>query len=506
MTTINGLFEEYTREGRFHDLIGLLEEKIQESSSQNEQIPLELKLSETFYAIREFKRAKKLTEKIIPIVQKNSDYSLVGNAENLLGKIYRIYQRYPEAIKHYQNAEKAFKLSNNIRGLSKVYHNLGNVYIFLVQFKDAKKYHFKALELARQGGEKSAIASSLLNIGSMFYQSGEIDKALAHFTKACNLFEEIQDIPSLAATYLNLAETSLLRRDYKTASLNSSKAASLYMKQQNKVGHKLALMTLARTKKALGSFDEAIEIFNNIIDLAPTEIQDETLFELGECYLNKNQLNEAQETFEKILELPTGTNQQKGYSLDNLARIAIENKEFEKARRLFTKLLKLLSKMDPRDPDSIASIQGNLSLMYLKTGDIDRAWEFLRQSLNYFKKRKIFDELLTLSNNFRNELILIDDFEHTIYILSEYIIPTVKKTKQYVAENQYHYEIAFLYHLKGDTEKGLRYWKQNHNKKESLKKYTISLLNNPYIDDNTKEKFELQHTSFFDQLFSSNDR
>ncbi|MHA2245812.1 MAG: tetratricopeptide repeat protein [Candidatus Hodarchaeales archaeon] len=494
-------FEEHVEglslRGRFHDLIRILEEKIPETNSQQEKLQLELQLAEAFYSIRDSKKAKKLVEEILPVIEELGDHLLVGNAENLLGKIYRLHQRYSDALIHYQNAEKAFKLVKNNEGLSKIYHNCGNVYIFLEKFKEAHKFHFKALKIALQEGKKEAIASSHLNIGSMFYQKGEVDQALSHFKKARDLLEEIQDIPNLAATYLNLAETFLLRRDYLAARKNSSKAGSLYEKQSNFLGQRLALITLARSEKASGSLDKAIEIYNKIIDINPAE---EILLELGECYLKQNQVDNAKKTFEMILGLSTRSPHSVGYSLDYLARIAIDNEDFDEARKIYTQLVKVLGKMTPQDPDSIASTQGNIGFMCLKTGNLDRAWEYFCLASDYFKKRKIWDELITLGSNYRNEFVAARDFEKAITVLQEYIIPSVKKSKDKIKENQYQYEVALLHHLKGDTEEGLRYWRKSH-RKVSFQKYSA-----PFIasirEESTKKELEKQHLGFLKQVLS----
>ena len=498
MSTFDKSIEKFIRQGRFHDLIKMLEEKILEAKSQDEKLRLEFQLAESYYTIRDFKNAKRLVEEILLLVQELGNHSMVGNAENLLGKIYRLHQLYSDALLHYQNAEKAFKLAKDNEGLSKIYHNYGNVYIFLERFKEAKKFHFKALEVTRQEGKLNAIASSYLNIGSMFYQDGEVDQAQTHFEKARDLFEEIQDIPNLAATYLNLAETFLLRREYGAALKNSSKAVNLYEKHQNILGQRLAQTTFARSAKAEGLLDEAIETYNQIISLNPAE---DIFLELGECYLHQNQTDKAKKTFEMILELPTRTSRVVGISLDYLARIAIDNGEYNEACKIYTQLLKILNNMELKDPDSIASTQGNLGYMHFKIGNIDRAWKFFGFACDYFKKRKIWDELITLGSNYRNEFVALSDYERAITVLQDFILPAVKKSQNKMIENQYHYEVALLHHLKGNTNEGLSYWNKKHNKKISFQKYSAPLLASVF-EERTKKELENKHLSFLKQLTS----
>ncbi len=496
MTINNERIKILTRQGRFHDLINMLEEEIPKVESQNKKLHLEYQLAEAYYSIRDSKNAKKIVERLLPKFQKLGNHSMVGDSENILGKIYRLHQRYSDALVHYQNAEKAFKLAKNNEGLSKIYHNLGNVYIFLERFKEAQKFHFKALEIAQLEGKQEAIGSSHLNIGSMYYQNGEVDLAMSHFEKARDVFKEIQDITNLAATYHNLAESYFLRREYISAQKNSSKAASLYEKLQNVLGQNIALTTQARSAKAAGSIDKAIDTYNQIEN--PT---DGILLELGECYLNQNQADIAKKTFERILELPTRNSLSIGYSLDNLARIAINKEEFEEARKIYTQLLEVLFSMKPQDPDSIASTQGNLGYMHLKMGALKPAWEYLIIASDYFKKRKNWDELITLGSNYRNELVATKDYQGAITVSREFILPVVRKSKDKMQENQYHYEVALLYHLKGETEEGFNYWKKKYNRKIAFQKYSAPFLAS-VLDESNKKELEKQHLRFLKQLLN----
>lgn len=494
MTIDDERFKLLTRQGRFHDLIKMLDEEILKAESYKKKLYLEYQLAEAYYSIQDSNNAKKIVEGLLPKFHELGNQSMVGDSENLLGKIYRLHQRYSEALVHYQNAEKAFKLAKNNEGLSKIYHNLGNAYIFLERFKEAQKFHLKALKIAQSEGKQDAIGSSHLNIGSMYFQNGEVDLAMSHFEKARDIFKEIQDIPNLAATYHNLAESYLLRREYISAQKNSAKAVSLYEKLQNNLGQNLALTTQARSAKAAGSLDEAINIFNQIIN--PT---DEILLELGECYLNQNQTDNAKKIFEKILELPTRTSLSVGYSLDYLARIAINEEDFIEARKIFTQLLELLLSMKPQDPDSIASTQGNLGYMYLKMGDPKTAWEYLTFVSDYFKKRKTWDEMITLGSNYCNEFVLTKEYSRAIRVIQEFILPAVKKSKDTMLENQYHYEVALLYHLKGETEEGLDYWNKMHNRKITFQKYSAPFLAS-ILDESIKKELERQHLRFLKQL------
>lgn len=500
MSRFGEQLEKYAQQGKFHDMVKLLEQKLPTIHSSQENAELRLQLAEAYYQTREFLKSRSLAQELLEEGKQQNDHLLIGNAENLLGKIYRIHQRYSEAIDRYQRAEQAFKLVENTEGLSKVYHNLGNVYIFLDRFKQAKKYHFKALEIAQEDNRQDFIASSFLSIGSLFFNNGELDEALSYFEKACRLLEDAHDEPTLAASYHNLAEVLLLRNNFEDACDYSSKALALYKKQENVIGQRLALTTYARSTKAMGLFDKSIEAYLSIIDLKGAGNLEEALRELGETYITLNQLDEAKKVFEQILETPARTPQDEGQALDYLARIAVTENNLEQGIKLYDQLLEILNDGEPLDQDSIAATQANLGYALLKADQMDRAWELLERATKYFKKRKNWEELAIVANNFKDELILKRNYELAIFLLEKYSIPCLKKLKNPEVENQHHYEVALLHHLQGNTPKGLDYWKKNHNSKVASPQKTARFLQNPFFDEQTKKELDRQHLAFLQQF------
>ena len=488
---------EFTRTGNYHNIITLLEQEIVKTEKEEEIYNLELKLAETYYSIREFSKAKAIGEKLLPLVEKKSDHVLKGDVENLLGKIYRIHQRYDEALTHYENAKKSFKLANHNLGLSKIYHNIGNVYVFLGQFKESLKNHHKALDLAQQEGADEAIASSYLNIGGAHYQNGQVDQASDYFSKARDLFEKIGDEPSLAAIYLNLAETNMLRREFKSAKENSQLSKDLYTKQQNIVGQKLALTTLGKAEKLSGLYDDAIETFNTLMTIEPDKTPEIIYFELGECYLLTNQKIKAKEIFEKILELPNRTQESIGYSLDSLARIAIELNNYEEAKAIYSQLVDVLNNKEPLDNDSIIATQANLGFVLLKTGDFDKSWKYLETCTNYFRKKKNLEELITFTNNYRDHLLSVDDYQNSISVIKDFTIPALKKlSKDKNQLNQYNYEVALLYKIMGKNEEALAYQKKKIKKKTSFPILEPSFLQSSLIEETKRDNLKKHHISF----------
>ncbi len=501
MNDINVQIMEYSRRGKYEEIVAILEQEIKKTENITKKYDYELKLAEIYYSMRKFSKAKTIGEKLLPLVKEESKLELIGDVENLLGKIYRIHQRYDEAMLHYQNAKRYFTETNSKAGLAKIYHNIGNVHVFLGEFKEALKNHHKALELAQQEGNDEAIASSFLNIGSTHYQNGEVDKAIESFIKAKRIYESIQDEPSLAAVHLNLAETNLLRRDYPAAIDNSSISSKLYDKQKNQIGMKLALTVKGRAEKASGLSPNAIETFSNMITSFPNDVQEDIYIELGESFLFENRKIEAKETFEKIMELPSRTQQGTGFSLDYLARIATELENLDEAKRIYSQLLNLLHSMEPQDEDSIVSTQANLGFVLLRIGEFAKAWELLKSCCTYFTRKKNLEDLTALTNNFRDYLISQEEYAHSITIIEDFIIPAVKKlTKEINQITQLNYEVAFLYYLMGKKSEALNHWNKKLPKKRTFQRISPTFLNSLIFDEKKQEELKHQHILFLKNI------
>ncbi|UCE14300.1 MAG: hypothetical protein JSV04_03765, partial [Candidatus Heimdallarchaeota archaeon] len=75
------------------------------------------------------------------------------------------------------------------------------------------------------------------------------------------------------------------------------------------------------------------------------------------------------------------------------------------------------------------------------------------------------------------------------------------KSEEKSKENHYHYEVALLFHLKGETQEGLNYWKKNHNKKKTFQTDSPSFLAS-IIEESTKEELEQEHVKFLKQVLN----
>ncbi len=501
MTTLKQQIKELQNKGAYKELIQILDESIKSENDPENKFVMQFQLAEALFNVRNFTIAKKQAEELVLVFQEKKKYNLLGEIENLLGKIFRIYQRYDEALKHYRNAEVAFQRCNNTEGLSKIYQNIGNVFIFLEKFKEANKYHLKALELAKSIENDSLIANSYLNLGSMHYQNGEVDNALNHYENARMILERQNDKPSLAAVYLNLAETYFLRRTYENSSKLSAKSVLIYKELSNVIGQVLALRTFAKSEKELRNYNEAITSYKEIVTLQEPNVNEEIYLELGACYIELKNTDAAIKSYEAILKLSDSTPQGKGFALNFLAMINGEKKHFSKAVEYYERLILVLRSLPSKDEESIATTQGNLGYMLLRLGKIEESLLQLDSALKYLKKKKIWEDSIILVSNYLSEFIRISKYNEGISFLKKYSIPLVESLKDKAIINNFTYDLSLLHHITGDSLLGLSYW-QKHSKKSPLQQYRPDFLNNLELEEEQKKFLEQEHSKFLQKIMS----
>ena len=97
---------------------------------------------------------------------------------NNVGNIYRTQDRFPEALKYYEDALKiAIQIGDiNARGL--ILNNSGTIYVSQTNYTEAMKRYDEALKISKQLGDRSLNSSCLLNIGNLKRIQGNTQEGL----------------------------------------------------------------------------------------------------------------------------------------------------------------------------------------------------------------------------------------------------------------------------------------------------------------------------------------
>jgi len=106
--------------------------------------------------------------------------------------------------------------------------------------------------------------------------------------------------------------------------------------------------------------------------------------ECGKALINLGLLDTAQSSFLRALEMVEDESEEKAVLSGNLGLIYLKRGELDKAEEMFLRVLKIEDKLGR--PDSIANSYGNLGALYKRRGDKKRAGEFWEKSRDLYKQ------------------------------------------------------------------------------------------------------------------------
>ena len=232
----------------------------------------ELKSANPKLMLQYSERALKLAQKIKYKLAEGNAYLNLGNANIILGN-------YPQALRHFTNAQAVFEKesasgnSKDIRnGLARAYGSIGIVFSEQSNYAKALQYNLKAVKIYEAEGNLAKCARIYNNIGIVYKSQGEDFKALDYFIKCLKIQEKSGD-KSSAITTTNIGNIYLAQKNYPKASEYYSKAHALFKRYPDARGlgelyNNLALYykNTGETQKALESCNNALVQFDSIDD------------------------------------------------------------------------------------------------------------------------------------------------------------------------------------------------------------------------------------------------
>ncbi len=132
-----------------------------------------------------------------------------------------------------------------------IVHELGKNYYFLHDYGHAKEYENLALQLARAGSNKEQTADILMLSGVLYSKSGapaESDKALLFYSDALKLLEDLKDTLRISTAYGNIASVYGNRGDYLRDLEMSFKVLNIKEKIKDKTSLVMVLHNIALTE------------------------------------------------------------------------------------------------------------------------------------------------------------------------------------------------------------------------------------------------------------------
>jgi adenylate cyclase len=331
-------------------------------------------------------------------IENSKDDSLKVDGLNALSKKYSL-ESPPSAI-HFANLAKALaeKLGYKV-GVAYAYKNLGLVYYNQGNYVETVNYWQQSLTMFEAIGYKKGIANILGNFGALYFDQGDDPKALEYDFNSLKISEEIHDTLRMATMLNNIASV------YQNKDNTQDKALEFYLRAE-------PLAEISGDNDLLGS----------------------TLVGIGEIYLKKDSsrikdnpkaLDTAVFYFEKSLKVFNNTIHAP-YTLNQLGRVYMTKKEFEKAIQYQMQALETSKKFESKNDITISLI--GLAQTYQQKGDLKLALQTFKQAEEtgsetegayrmkdiYEGQTEIYARLRDYSNAFKYQYLLIG-VKDTIY-------------------------------------------------------------------------------------------
>ncbi|MEP1094052.1 MAG: sensor histidine kinase [Cyclobacteriaceae bacterium] len=256
--------------------------------------------------------AFKSVDAAVSVAQSAKDDRLMGNAFYYKGMMCYLTTAHDSAIHFSDKAINHYQLIKNDYGIASIYNLKGLVNERLSNYEGAIEQYLKSVEYAELTDNLYSQSNPLHNIGLIYEKMKDYKRGLAYFEKALKIREEIGDSSFLAASHMSIA------------SMNQ------YLGNDS--------LTLAYSNRAIDWFENLDDTYNLMI----------AYNNLGQYYLKKNDLQVAEQLFEKSTGLAPPETYPENFILSTANRIILKNKQkkYREAIQIGERALKIAKAND----------------------------------------------------------------------------------------------------------------------------------------------------------------
>lgn len=291
---------------------------------------------------------------------------------NGIGSYYSAKTEYQNAIEYYERTLKIHEELGNERGLGIVMNNLGNQHLQLGNFDEAFNYYQQASEIFREIDFDRGTAATLTGMAVIYENLGQFNSVLDVYQEVLEIRRKQGDKYELANTLSNIAVTySLMLNDSLESIFGPNYQDSIYIKglqPEIEYGQK--------------SIEYNLQALNLRREIGHTSGVAITLANLGTVYQSLGKFDQANEYFTEWLELSEEVQDDDTKVSVNigLGRYALYEEDFSKAIIYFNNAYRLANEINKKT--YIREAARNLSDLYEKTGNFERALEYFKRFHN----------------------------------------------------------------------------------------------------------------------------
>ncbi len=221
-------------------------------------------------------------------------------------------------------------------------------------YTQEEAYLQEGLNYARQIGDRVQMCVLLMNLGATTAEQGHYNQAEEIFQEGLFIARKIGHRDWTSALLSNLGDIAVEKENYEQATIYLQEGLQLARQTGNREWLSLLISNLGLTTRMQGDYLRAEDYLQEGLKIAweigtPLIIAN-VLYELGNLYLDKRQIEAAYETFSEMQNtIHEGDQELIALSQFGLARIAAEQNNIEEARRLGVMSLEALGAMGNRN-------------------------------------------------------------------------------------------------------------------------------------------------------------
>lgn len=233
-------------------------------TSKNYQAILYNVTKQSFRAIKGFESAYQ-----IAIQFELNDEVLLGSLQLNQGIAYSSLYNEEKALEHYNRALTHFQKANNLEGQAKILNSIGNLYYDLEEHAEGLSYYKKGLKKIKETDDLLATARIQANIGNSFMKlNAPLDSSKIYLKAALIISQQLGNKYDEVGRFIDLGNASIGAEDYQSALGWLNQALKLEEKHPFEQERLELYDALAETHLALGNTKKATDYANSAVEIA----------------------------------------------------------------------------------------------------------------------------------------------------------------------------------------------------------------------------------------------
>ncbi|HTK11173.1 MAG TPA: tetratricopeptide repeat protein [Ktedonobacteraceae bacterium] len=275
-----------------------------------------------------------------------------------LGSVTWRRGEYSQAAAYSQEGLQIARALGNEKQMSFLLKTLGAISASWGDYQSSETYLREGLELARQSGDREQICSALLNLGVTVAERGNDAQAIVYLREGLELARQIGHREHICALLLNLAEMVGEQKAYDQAEAYLREGLEVAQQIAHQEWTSILLLNLAELKQKQGHDSEAEGYLQQSLLLAQPigrpRIICYVYYEYGNIYLKQQQIERAEESFQRMLQLiPEGDQEMYAQASFGLARVAASKGQIAEAQERAETSIQAFEKMGHRRAQEI---------------------------------------------------------------------------------------------------------------------------------------------------------